>query len=416
MKEVTRTEQHIISKKHKYFSLLDNFCFMSKNLYNFANYRIRQSFCKEDGKYISYNELDKILKQEGSDFDYRNMPSAQSAQQTLMLLDKNWNSFFKSIADWKDNKAKYKGRPRIPKYLLKNGRNVVILTVQNCKFRDGIVRFPKSFNGLTIQTKMKGKLQQVRIVPKNQYIVVEVVYKIKIADLKGDNGRYMSIDLGIDNFTTITNNFKEMPIVINGKGLKSMNQYSNKKIAHYQSISKQMNNLHYTNRLYKIMNKRNRKIHDFMHKSSREVINVALESDVKTIIIGINKNWKNEVKMGKINNQKFVGIPFDSFIRKVVYKAENEGIRVILTEESYTSGTSFLDNESPIKTNYDISRRKSRGMFVGNNKKINADVNASYQIMKKVFPNAFSNGIESVGLHPFVVDVMKVASNKEQFY
>src|SRR5690606_7057634 len=96
-------------QRHKHYSMIDEYCFMAKNLYNFANYHIRQNFCKEDGKYISFYDLDKIMRQEGKDYDYRNMPSAQSAQQLLRLLDQNWKSFFASVKDWSRNKEKYTG-------------------------------------------------------------------------------------------------------------------------------------------------------------------------------------------------------------------------------------------------------------------------------------------------------------------
>ena len=201
-------------------------------------------------------------------------------------------------------------------------------------------------------------------------------------------------------------NFWTIPIILNGKGLKSINQYYNKKISHYRKIAKRMNNLDYTKRMNKLTIKRNNKINDFIHKVSKWVVDYALALNVNTIIIGNNKNWKRESKMSKKVNQSFVGIPHQDFINKIIYKVENVGIKVILTEESYTSGTSFLDRELPIKENYNKSRRIHRGLFKSNNGTlINADLNASYQIMKKVFPNAFTEGIEGVGLHPIRVNV-----------
>ncbi|SET09364.1 RNA-guided endonuclease InsQ/TnpB family protein, partial [Anaerobranca gottschalkii] len=237
--KVNRVEKHIIYPKNPYYQMLDEYCFKSKNLYNFANYQIRQKFCKE-GKYISYNQMDKLLKQEGMDNDYRNMPTAQSAQQTLKLLDKNWKSFFKAIKDWSKNKEKYTGRPKLPKYLPKNGRNVLILTSQDCKLKDNKIIFPKGFNGLTLKTKVDN-LQQIRILPRNNHIVIEVVYQIEIPETRKDNGRLISIDIGLDNFATISNNVGVKPIILNGKGLKSINQYYNKKISHYRQIAKRMN-------------------------------------------------------------------------------------------------------------------------------------------------------------------------------
>lgn len=402
---MNRVEKHIIKSNNKYYKMLDEYCFKSKNLYNYANYIIRQEFIN-NGKWIRYNELDKIVKNKENDFDYKNMPISSSAQQCLKLLDKNWKSFFASIKDYNNNPSKYLGRPKLPKYKPKNGRNVLILTNQNCKIINGYIKFPKKFKGLLIKTKIRKGLQQVRIIPKDNYLVIEIVYKIEDVEQLVDNGRYVGIDLGLDNFATITNNCGLIPLVINGKGLKSINQYYNKQMSYYKSIAKRVNKLDYTNKMRKLTFKRNNKVEDYVHKASRFLVDYCKNNEINTIIIGNNKNWKQNSKMNKKVNQNFISIPYYNFIQKVQYKAEEFGIKVIVTEESYTSGTSFLDNESPIKENYNKSRRKYRGLFISNNGiKINADVNGSYQIIKKVFPKAFAEGIEGVGLHPFKVNL-----------
>lgn len=401
---VNRVERHIINKNNKYYKLLDEFCFMSKNLYNFANYNIRKQFIEEN-KWLRYNDMDKLFKQKNMNFDYKNMPTAQSAQQDLMLLEKNWKSFFKSVKDYAKHPDKYTGRPKLPKYLPKNGRNILVLTNCNCKVKDGIIKFPKVFNEFSLNTKIK-KLQQVRILPRNRHIVIEIVYRIEIQELQLGNGKYISIDIGLDNLTAITNNIGIKPIVINGKGLKSINKYYNKELSYYKEIAKRMNKLDYTNKMNKLTIKRNNKVNDFVHKASKYVIDYALENDISAIVVGNNKDWKRESQMSKKVNQSFVGIPHQDFINKLIYKAENVGITVISTEESYTSGTSFLDNELPEKKNYDKSRRIFRGLFKSNkNILINTDINGSYQIMKKVFPEAFVEGIEDVGLHPVRVNI-----------
>ena len=401
---VNRVERHIINKNNKYYKLLDEFCFMSKNLYNFANYNIRKQFIEEN-KWLRYNDMDKLFKQKNMNFDYKNMPTAQSAQQDLMLLEKNWKSFFKSVKDHTKHPDKYTGRPKLPKYLPKNGRNILVLTNCNCKVKDGIIKFPKVFNEFSLNTKIK-KLQQVRILPRNRHIVIEIVYRIEIQELQLGNGKYISIDIGLDNLAAITNNIGIKPIVINGKGLKSINKYYNKELSYYKEIAKRMNKLDYTNKMNKLTIKRNNKVNDFVHKASKYVIDYALENDISAIVVGNNKDWKRESQMSKKVNQSFVGIPHQDFINKLIYKAENVGITVISTEESYTSGTSFLDNELPEKKNYDKSRRIFRGLFKSNkNILINADINGSYQIMKKVFPEAFVEGIEDVGLHPVRVNI-----------
>ncbi|MED4301318.1 IS200/IS605 family accessory protein TnpB-related protein [Geobacillus stearothermophilus] len=147
---------------------------------------------------------------------------------------------------------------------------------------------------------------------------------------------------------------------------------------------------------------------DFMHKASRYVVNWCMERHIDTVIIGKNDNWKQEVNLGKRLNQSFVQIPYNMFIQQLQYKCEEVGIKVVLTDESYTSGTSFLDGEAPTKENYDKSRRIKRGLFKSNKGiLINADVNGAYQIIKKVSPNAFnkSYGVEAVVLQPSKISV-----------
>lgn len=402
--KVQRVEKHIIKQNNPYYSMLDEFCFKSKNLYNFANYHIRQEFCKNNN-YITYNQMDKLLKQKNMDLDYRSMPAAQSSQQCLKLLDKNWKSFFKAIKDYSKNKNKYTGRPKLPKYLKKDGRNILILTNMSCKIKDGIIKFPQSFNGFTLQSKCNN-LQQVRILPRNKYLVIEVVYNKEIQEAKTDNNKYISIDIGLDNLATLTNNVGTQPVIISGRKLKSINKYYNKQMSHYREIAKRMNDLNYTNRMNSLTIKRNNLITNLIHKASRSIINYASSCEANTIVIGNNKDWKRNSSMSKNVNQSFVGIPHQMLINQIIYKAENLGINVIITEESYTSGTSFLDDELPIKINYNKSRRVFRGLFVSNTGiKINSDVNGSLQIMKKVFPNAFSHGIEDYGFNPIRVDL-----------
>ena len=388
------------------------FTHLSKNLYNRANYLVRKEFL-ENGKWLRYLDLDKMLRQDHEHLDYSNMPLAQSAQQTLRLLDSNWKSFFKSIKDWSENKQKYSGRPNLPKYKPKDGRCVLIVTNQRLKLKENLLKFPGSFRGLTIKPRCITldnfeKINQVRIVPDNHVFRVEIVYSVSVEeDLLTDNGRYMSIDLGLDNLATVVTNTGLNPIIVNGKGLKSNNQYYNKRRAHYQSISKQMNDVYYTNRLYRLTRKRNAKIDDALHKISRFIVDTAISNGICAIVIGNNKNWKQSIALGKKTNQSFVSLPHGKLIEQICYKSRNLGIRVILTEESYTSGTSFLDNEPPQKKHYNKERRVHRGLFISNKGiEINADVNAAYQIMKKVFPNEFSDGIEGVVLHPVRVDIV----------
>ena len=406
---VQQVEKHAVNKTHPHYTMLCEFTHQAKNLYNYANYLVRKEFV-ESGKWLRYYELCKLLRQ---DLDYTNMPAAKSAQQTLRLLEANWKSFFKSIKDWSKNKDKYLGRPKLPKYKPKDGQMVLVTTNQQVKQKGDLLTFPKSFRGFTIKPRCVTspnfeKINQVRIVPRNQIFCVEIVYSITINGTPlQDNGRKMSIDLGLDNLATIVTNTGLQPIIVNGKGLKSHNQYFNKKKAHYQSIAKQMNDQNYTNRLYQLTRKRHFKIEDALHKISRFIVDTAVVNNINTIVIGNNQGWKQSIFLGRKTNQSFVTIPHQKLIEKICYKATLHGIRVIITEESYTSGTSFLDGELPTKDVYDKKRRIYRGLFRSNQGVlINADVNAGYQILKKVFPNEFSDGIEGAVFHPVRVNII----------
>ena len=196
------------------------------------------------------------------------------------------------------------------------------------------------------------------------------------------------MDIGLNNLAAITNNFNGEQWLISGKPIKSVNQYYNKLKSYYQSKSKLLNDSNMTKRIQSLTVNRNDYITTYMHKASKMLVDLALSYDVSKIVIGNNKDWKQEVNLGKVNNQNFVSIPFSKFISYVTYKANLKGIEVILTEESYTSGTSFLDNELPTKENYNKNRRVKRGLFKTNDGRyLNSDINGSYQILKKVIGN-----------------------------
>lgn len=462
--KTNRVEKHLIKNNNDFWKIIDELCFKSKNIYNYANYIIRQTFIltnklKEDKeltqeqldllKWVNenvdkYNEnkmknlllkqskgknLDKEFKKLpyfdkehrscGYDFiDYITKPSesfidlgSNSSQQTLKVLDKNWKSFYVSIKDWSKNKEKYLGKPKLPKYKHKElGRKELILSNIQFSIVDGYIRFSwkplQSLNNY-FKTNIQGKVMQIRFVPKGKDYVMEVVYEIDVPETKQVNSNIIGIDIGIDNLATIGNNIGLKPFIINGRPLKSMNQYYNKEKAEIQSDLKTKHNKDWSNKLQIFTSKRNNKIDDYIHKASKYIIDWCIKNNIDTIVIGKNKNWKQNSELSKKVNQNFVQIPQAVFIDKIKYKAENVGIQVIETEESYTSGTSFIDNELPCKNNYDKSRRVYRGLFKSNGGElINADLNGAYQIIKKVFPNIFNNGIEGVDLHPVRVNII----------
>jgi putative transposase len=219
--------------------------------------------------------------------------------------------------------------------------------------------------------------------------------------------RIAGIDLGINNFATITNNIGAQPIIINGKGLKAVNQFYNKQRAAIQSELMKRHHKRSSHVLDDLTFKRFCRIKNFMHAASRRVVNYCLEHGIDTLVCGLNIGWKQEVNAGKKNNQKFHAIPYDMFIRQLEYKCQENGIRFISTEESYTSGTSFLDGEHPTEAFYNKSRRIYRGLFKSERGLINADVNGSLQIIKKVSPNAFNGyGVGVECLQPLVLNAM----------
>ena len=416
--------------------MLDNFCFLSKNLYNLTNYCIRQcyfitkkldkgeildsrekAFLKnlneavlrynsKSKRHINYFDskhkvpcdayfLDTVLK----GIDYKAMPAAVSSQVCIQSVCKEWKSYFESIKS-----KKSKGIPRPPKYKdKKEGRYPIVLTNNACKIKDGYICFPKTFKGFRIKTDLTS-LNQVRIISTKTKIVIEVIYSVEEKEMKTDNNRVIGIDIGIDNFVTIVNNIGDNAILIDGKGLKSTNAYYNKRKAKYQSIAKICNKRYVTNRILRLTDKRNNKVRDFIHKVSRYIVNYALENDINTVIIGYNKEWKQGIELGKKVNQNFVGIPYYMLLQQLQYKCKLEGINLIITEESYTSGTSYLDSELPVKENYNKIRRKHRGLFISNRgKEINADINAAYQIVKKVNPNYLQGNESIIGIRKYLL-------------
>lgn len=370
-------EKHIIKKSDYRFEELQSICKLSKNLYNVALYNTRQYFF-ENNVFLSAFQLDSILRKK-EDVDYNALPQ-KVAQQTLKMVEQNFKSFFALLK--LKNKGKYKEKVKIPKYLDKNGEYTTTYTNQAISkkaLKDGFIQLSKS--NVRIKTDVK-EVQQVRLVPKGNHIVVEVLYKVIEKDLKENNNRYASIDLNINNLCAIGSNVLK-PIIINGKPLKSINQYYNKKLAKLKSELK--NEKKTSKRIKSLTNKRNNKVNDYLHKSSRLIVNYLVSNNINTLVIGKNKEWKQNAKIGKRNNQNFIQIPHTRFIEMLEYKCKLEGVITIITEESYTSKCSFMDNE-PIKKhiNY-VGKRIKRGLFkTRKNRLINADINGSLNILKKV--------------------------------
>ena len=400
---VTRVEQQIIHKSHPMWKTIDEMCFNAKNLYNYANYIIRQEYINNN-RYIPYKEINSNLK---THQQYKDCMS-QPANCTLRLLDKMWKSFFVGLKEYQKNPSKFLGRPQIPKYLKKDGRHLWMIPNNSCyydKENDELHFRIRKLHSFKWKCRCLGRLIQVRFVPRGCVYVMEIVYEMEIPDSYGLIERIAGIDLGINNLITASNNIGKEPFIINGKPLKSINQFYNKRKSHMLSELSCRNKKNWSNKLDIITRKRFNRIKNYMHNASSYVIKWCVKNQIDTIIVGHNINWKQDMNMGKTNNQKFLYIPYDMLIQQIKYKCENNGINFIEIEESYTSGTSFLDNEIPCKENYDKKRRVKRGLFQSSHGLINSDVNGSLQIIKKVVPNAFDYGIE-VYLTPTIINVV----------
>ena len=392
------TEKHIIKRTHPFYNECDRLCFQSKNIYNQGLYNVRQHYFNTK-TYLNYYGNYHLTKTQEC-YDY--LPK-KVFTQTLKHVDMVFKSFFALL---KNKSVKNK----IPKYLDKiDGRYITIFQKQAIGLREfkktGKLRLSQT--DIYISTKLTdfSSLKEVRIVPRTHHYVIEVVYQVK-EKTHCDNGKYAAIDLGLNNLATVAFNEGSKPLIVNGRPLKSINQYYNKKKAQYQSRLK--GGRHTSKRICTLTNKRNNKVTDYLHKASRLLVNQLVSQGITTLVIGKNKNMKQDINIGKVNNQNFVHLPIMRFADLMKYKCELEGIKVLFNEESYTSKCSFLDSEPICKHDKYIGKRIKRGLFVSRNGiKINADVNGAYNIMLKAIPNAFSDGIEGVGVHPMVLTIKK---------
>ena len=371
-------EQHIIKSNNEYYKDLKELCRKSKNLYNTTLYYIRQHFF-ETKSYLPYVQIDKIFK-DTNNVDYRSLPS-QTAQQTMRIVDSNFKSFFK-LLKMKQN-GKYNKNIQIPKYLDKEGYFTLSYTNQQLgrSVLSGIIKLPLS--NIIFHTN-KTNVKLVRFIPHSSYIVMEVVYEVKDKDMLYDNNRYAGIDLGINNLATVTSNVSKSYIV-NGRPVKSINQYYNKVKANLQS---QLKDKRTSKKIQKLTFKRNCKIKDYFHKSTSYIVNQLVSDSINTVVLGQNKDWKQDINIGAKNNQSFTSIPHSMFINMLKYKCRLKGINIVCIEEPYTSKSSFLDSD-PIpslkdeKVNFSGKRIK-RGLYRSRNGSIiNADVNGSFNILRR---------------------------------
>jgi len=376
-------EKHKLYKSHPMYAKIDEMSRKANNLYNQCVYFAKNSNnLSEDLK-----NLDKVMKSFPDEHDnYRSFGYASCAQQVFRLFHQNLRGYFASIKDYKKNPTKYTGRPRFPKFRKSGDRRQIIFTNQAAKLVGNTIAVaPRTFENklsITLRTKSAKKLCQVVFAPRNDYFLVYVAYEVDDQTISQKSNKVASIDIGLKNLATVTFSEQDKPILYRSDLVK-INKDFNRLDADYKSILKKTQNKYTSKRRKRLSDKRIGLVEDRLHKISREIINDLSHRGVSTVIVGKNTGQKIGNKL-----KNFVQVPLFRLIEMIKYKAELAGITFIQVNESYTSGTSFLDNELPTKEYYNSNRRKFRGLFFSNNlKRINADVNGSFQIMKKVYEN-----------------------------
>ena len=407
-----RTERILIKPSDANYSAVARICREAKTVHNCANYRMRQSFF--DGKLIPWATADKLLKRGFSEHpSYSELPAVMS-QAIIKRIGSDWSGYFSALAEWKKNPGKFKARPRIPGYSKQS--KTAIMPFKDMSCRDGFLIFPKKAELKPIKVnccknqilKAKGDDQiilEIRFVPHGSCYWLEVVYRLQATDVAGkesvllDKKKHLSIDLGINNLATLVSDQPGFcPVLINGRVVKSVNHLYNRDVAKLRSKGHK-----------KLIEARAVKrfcwINDHFHKASRLVIQTCLDHDFGTLVIGHNPGWKQDVNIGKVNNQKFVSIPHAKLIEQIRYKAEEYGIQVIVREESYTSKASALDLD-PLP-NYDSKsgakhrfsgRRVKRGLYqAASGLQLNADVNGALNILRKEIGDSFFKAVADEG-------------------
>lgn len=371
-------QRHQIKPASSMYQELDYLCFLSKNLYNATMFEVRQHYFKT-GKFLGYCQVNKKF-QETNQPNYRALP-AKVSKHTQMLVDRSFKSFFALLK--KKQKGEHDQLIQIPHYLPINGRQILEYEKGALSFKkEGYIHLSKTEIYIP-STFPKEEVQAVRLVPKNGYIVVEVLYKREAKKTKENNNRVVGVDIGVNNLAAVVINVFDA-FIINGRPLKSINQFFNKELASAKSNLKIRHDKKKSKRTNRLWRKRTNKVNDYLQKASTILVNQFVSNDITTVVIGYNKNWKQDINMGKKNNQNFVQIPFRQFINMVAYKCYLEGITVYEQEESYTSKCSFLDDEPIQKHEKYRGRRVKRGLYkTSTGKFVNADVNGAFNILKK---------------------------------
>ena len=378
------------------YNILRELCRIAKNLTNQAIYNARQHYFQEK-QYLRYEANYHELKY----LENYKLLNSNMAQQTIKNVDQMFKSFFALIKLARQGKYNFK-HIKLPNYLQKNGYSNLI--IGQIRIKDDILTIPfsntfkKKYEGIKkIQIKIPliledKNIKEIQIIPKfnARFFEIQYTYEIQEEEIKINTNNALAIDLGVNNLCTcVTNAGKSF--IIDGKKLKSINQFFNKRNAKLQSIKDKQNIIKQTKQQFLISRKRKNRVNDYINKTCRYIINYCLANDIGTLVIGYNQSFQNKTNLGRRNNQIFTHLPFGRIREKLEYLCKRYNINYILQEESYTSKASFFDNdELPIYNadnpqTYEFSgKRVKRGLYqTKNNYRFNADCNGALNILRK---------------------------------
>lgn len=397
------------------YTALRELCRLSKNLYNVGLYSVRQFFFEEK-RYLRYESNYHACK----DNENYKLLNTDIAQQTLKVVDRSFRSFFNLIKAAKQSLYRFE-QISLPKYLKKDG--YFLLIMPRIRVKDGYFEVPmsrafkKKYGSVAIPfpERLKDKpLKEVRILPYcgAQWFEVEFITEEPIEPQSVDAANAVAIDLGLDNLAACVST-TGASIVIDGKRLKSINQWYNKLNAKLQSVKDKQGIKPFTKRQGYLLRDRNNQVRDYFCKTARKIINWCITQKVGTLIIGVNPGWKQNINIGKRNNQSFVQIPFYSLRSKLQALCERYGIAYIEQEESYTSKASALDGDdipnynpdNPARPKFN-GKRVKRGLYRSQSGHlVNADCNGSWNIGRKSKHEGFtrvSRGVLAAPLRVFI--------------
>ena len=359
---------------------------LSTLLYNQGRHFINEHY-KKESKFLSYCYLDKLLKNL-TELNYsRQMCKSQVAQQCLRQLNSNYTSYFKALKDYKKHPSKYKGMPKVPKF--KTEQNLITFTYQSIKIKGQFIVINKEHKVHIpdeVYNEELNNFKTISFIPVYNKIKVVIVYETKElnSDLNLDD--YLSIDLGMNNLCSCVSS--RDCFILNGKPLKSINQFYNKKLSKLQSerpLKGKYQDFNYnSSKITSLSLKRELKITDMLHKASKYLVNYCVKHKIGTIVFGRNKEWKDSIQLGKQTNQNFVSIPFYKLLKMLEYKCKMIGINLVTQEESYTSKCDSLAFEEVKHHEKYKGNRVKRGLFLSSiGKVLNADINGALNILRK---------------------------------